>query len=281
MPRRRPGKPPVRRTDLTFRALLTAIARVVRETREAIGWSQAELAARARISRSMVARVETGSANVSLVVAASLLDALGVRVRLDFDVPFLVDRRRQREPAHARCIAYARRRLERAGWLVAQEVEVVHGRSHGWIDLLAFEPVSRTLAVKEIKTELPDLGAVERTLAWYEREAWAAARRLGWHPRLVVSGLLVLATEANDERILANRAALAASFPVRAPLLADRLADPRGSWSARGRSLAMIDPLSRRAAWLQRTRADGRRTVAHYADYADFMRKSRSKAGRQ
>jgi hypothetical protein len=88
-------------------------------------------------------------------------------------------------------------------------------------------------------------------------------------------------TEANDERVLVNRAPLAASFPVRAPFLAEWLADPTGAWPARGRSLAMIDPLSRRTAWLRQTRADGRRTVAPYADYADFTRKSGSKAGRR
>ncbi len=53
---------------------------------------------------------------------------------------------------------------------------------------MAFDPRTRTLAVIEIKTQLDDLGQIERTLAWYEREAWAAARRLGWRPPRPLAG---------------------------------------------------------------------------------------------
>ena len=47
------------------------------------------------------------------------------------------------------------------------------------MDLLAWHPATGLLLVIEVKTELHDLGANERQLNWYEREAWAAARRLG------------------------------------------------------------------------------------------------------
>ena len=246
------------------------MARSVKDGRHAVGWSQRELARRARVSRQMVGRVERASVSPSLEVSSRLFGALGIEAELVVRVPFLIDRHRQRDPAHARCAAYVQRRLEKAGWNVRREVEVVHGRSHGWIDILAFEPRSATVLVIEIKTQLEDLGQTERTLGWYEREAPAAARRLGWRPRRVSSWLLLLATDAVDCRIAENRDALNAAFPGRAP---DVMGWLRGSelGALDGRALAMIDPRNRRRAWLLRTRVDGRRTAARYRHYADFM----------
>lgn len=246
------------------------VARSVRDGRRALGWTQQELGRRARVSRQMVGRVERASLSPSFEVAGRLFGTLGIEADLVVRVPFLMDRQRQRDPAHARCAAYVQRRLEKAGWMIRREVEVVHGRSHGWIDLLAFQPVSGTLLVIEIKTQLDDLGQVERSLAWYEREAAAAARRLGWRQRRVSSWLLLLATSAADSRVVENRDALSAAFPGRAPGMIGSL---RGSdpGAVEGRAFAMIDPRSRRRTWLIRSRVDGRRTPAPYLHYADFM----------
>lgn len=250
------------------------MARSVKDGRRAIGWSQQELARRARVSRPMVGRVERATVSPSFEVAARLFGALGIEAELVVRVPFLMDRQRQRDPAHARCAAYVQRRLEKASWIVRREVEVVQGRSHGWIDLLAFEPRSGTLLVIEIKTQLDDLGQVERSLAWYEREAAAAARRLGWRPHRITSWLLLLATAAADSRVVENRDALSAAFPGRALGMIGSL---RGSnpGAAEGRAFAMIDPRSRRRTWLIRSRVDGRRTPAPYLNYADFMASQR------
>jgi hypothetical protein len=221
----------------------------------------------------MVCRVERATVNCSFDAASRLCDALGVRVALRLEAPMLTDRRRQREPVHARCSAYVRRRLEARGWTVAGEVEIVLGSSHGWIDLLAWHPPSRTVLVVEVKTELHDLGQVERTVGWYEREAWGAARRQGWRPAQVVSILLALMTAAVDDRIVSNAAALVGSFPVRATRLARWLERPDDGWQLGARGLALIDPRSRRHAWLGPSRSDGRRTPSPYLDYSDAVRR--------
>jgi hypothetical protein len=200
---------------------------------------------------------------------ALMADVLGLEVDLTIRAPFVVGR--QRDAAHARCSGYVQRQLEAAGWLVAREVEIAHGRSHGWIDLLAFDPRTRTLLIVEVKTEIEDLGRIERTVAWYEREAWSSGRRLGWRPVRTVTWLLVLATEVNDERLRLNRDVLASAFP-------GRVAEGHGLLTGHpvtvSRTLALIDPRSRRRAWLMRARIDGRRSAAPYADYAGFMRRS-------
>jgi transcriptional regulator with XRE-family HTH domain len=248
----------------------------MRETRLALGWSQQKLADRSGISRQMVGLVESGEANVTIAVAAALCDALGLRVDLGLHAPFLADRRRQREPAHGSCSAYFQRRLVSFEWLVRREVEISHGRSHGWIDLLAYDPRTRRLLVIEVKTEIEDLGKIERTLAWYERESWALARGFGWRPVGATRVLALLATDANDRRLIDNRDVVRASFPIAADALHEVIVD--GRLAPAGSALALIDPRRRRRDWLIRPRVDGRRSAAPYADYADFIRTIRHAA---
>lgn len=250
---------------------IEALGRAIRALRTAMGWSQADLARRARMSQPTVSAVERGRVgDVTFETAWRLLAALGARASLAIDPPYLGDRTRQADAAHARCTSHVGRRLERAGWLVAREVEVGGGRSRGWVDVLACHPRTGLVLVVEVKTELRDLGQIERSLGWYEREAWVSARRLGWRPRRVAGVLLLLATEANEDRLRSNREALDGGFPVRAVDLR-RVVDGADA-GFDGRGLAMIDPRSKRRVWLRATRIDGRRSPAPYRDYADFMR---------
>jgi len=251
------------------------LIRAIRDGRRQLGWSQRELAARAGVSQPTVSRIELGRASaLDLCVIERLLVALGVEARLSVRRPLVKDPPGQRDAAHARCSAYVGRRLEAAGWEVRPEVEIGEGRIRGWIDLLAFDATSRRMLLVEVKTEIRDIGEIERTMAWYEREAWAAARRFGWLPRELASTLLLLATESNDSSVRFQREIFARSFPGRSNRLARWLDDP--SAPRPPRSVAMIDPLSRGRAWLKPLRVDGRRSVARFADYAGFMADART-----
>ncbi len=197
-----------------------------------------------------------------------LCGALDAELVVEIRPARLVGLADQSDPAHSVCSGVVRRLLERVGWLVASEVEFVTGRTHGFIDLLAYDPVRRRLLVIEIKTELRDVGALERQLGWYLREARGAAARLGWRPVVVEGLVVVLATAAVDSVVLANREALKAAFSVRGRAVyaaLDRKAD------LGGRGLVMLDPLRRGRAGLLRLAADGRRTAAPYRDYAQFV----------
>jgi transcriptional regulator with XRE-family HTH domain len=248
----------VDQVSLSIRTIAVAVA----DVRHALGWTQAELGRRAGVSQAFISMVENMRvSDLTLETATRLLAAMGARLTVGISAPFLGDRELQRDPAHARCASYAAARLNRAGWMTATEVEVGGDRSRGWIDLLAYEPSLLLLLVIEIKTEIRDLGAIERTLGWYEREAWAAAGRLGWRPDRVVGCLLLLATDANDARIGDNLAAFTRGFPIRASVLREimggRVAADPGE-----RAVAMIDPCSRRHDWLRPSRFDGRPTPA-------------------
>jgi DNA-binding XRE family transcriptional regulator len=250
--------------------LRISFARLCRDTRVMLDVTQAELAAAVGVSRSHVAGIETGRVDPSLDLVWSIADRLGIELQLIGQPPLVVDKRRS-DIVHARCLAYAERRFERDGWMVARELEVMSGRTHGWIDLLAFHPLSRTMIIVEVKTRLDDVGAVERQIAWYEREAAAVALRLRWHPRRTLSWLLLLASDEVETPLSVQKQLLRRSFPDRAAAMRVICAD--GTAVAERRGLALIDPTSRRRGWLMASRSDGRRSTTPFKGYADAARR--------
>jgi transcriptional regulator with XRE-family HTH domain len=250
--------------------MLEVVGGTVRTTRVDAGWSQRELSRRSGVSQAQICRVERGQGRDLLIsVLDRLFVALGIRYWLGTELPRLT--RPQSDHVHARTSAYATRRLQSSGWLVEREVEIGGDRSRGWIDILAFRPESAVLLVIEVKTELADLGAVERSMNWYEREAIGAARRFGWQPTWVGSALLLLQSQANDARVVSSSAVFAAGFPGRAAELQEAIAGEHPG--ANHRFVAMVDPRSRRRSWLRATTSDGRRSPAPYIDYIDAARR--------
>ena len=133
-----------------------------------VGWSQQELAKRAVVSQATVCRVESGeAASLDMVVVGRLFTALGLRAGIEIDDFRLDDRRRQRDGVHAVVNGSCARRLERQDWLTALEVLIGADVPRGWIDLLAFREADRALLVQETKTDIPDMGALQRSVAFY------------------------------------------------------------------------------------------------------------------
>jgi transcriptional regulator with XRE-family HTH domain len=210
------------------------------DTRSSLDVSQQELAARVGISARYIAKIERGEANPSLRLVEAIADALGLDLQLSIRARVFPGGPRVQDAVHARCSSYVDRRLRGHGWATAREVEIIHGRSHGWIDLLAFDRRTGTLLVIEIKTRLDDLGAMERQVAWYERMAWQAARRLGWRPTRVITVVLALASDEVERVFRAHRDLMSIAFPTRARGIGDVI---RGRGVAvAGRGFAMIDP---------------------------------------
>jgi transcriptional regulator with XRE-family HTH domain len=242
------------------------IGDAIRSARIAAGWTQRELAIRLGTYHVAVVRIEAGPRSATdLRLASAAFELLGIRMTVDSATLGLVGRREQRDFVHARCASHVNGHLASDRWDVRLEVEVGSGRYRGWIDVLAFRPNDRALLCLEIKTQLDDIGRIQRTLGWYQREAWAAASTLGWRPRTASAALLVLSTTENDARIRANRDLLREAFPTRAADLADWVRTPTEGALPPG--LAMIDPRSRRIEWLRPAASDGRRSPAPYADY--------------
>lgn len=250
--------------------LVDIVAETIKRARLRANWTQRELSRRSGVSQAHICRIEQGrAADLSVGVVDRLFVALGVRYWLGTELPHVT--RPQSDFVHARCSAYVSRRLAASGWLIEREVEIGGDRSRGWIDILAFHPASGMLLVIEVKTEIQDLGAIERSLSWYRREAHRAARRFGWQPTSIATALLILQSRVNDDLSVASAGAFAAGFPGRAAVL--QAVIDGGAQLESGQFLAMVDPRSRRAGWLRPTRSDGRRTPAPYVDYIDAARR--------
>ncbi len=250
--------------------LRMAFAQLCRSTRIRLRLTQGDLSDRVGISRSFLTKIELGRANPSIALVERIADALGLEIDLIARVPTVIGGH-QKDLVHARCSAYVDRRLRIAGWQTSREVEIVHQRSHGWIDILAFDPATGMLIVIEIKTRLDDLGAIERQIGWYERSAFGVAREIGWTPRRVTGWLLVLASDEVERSIRSNRELLSRGFPIRAREMAWGLDDVDGLVGGRG--LALVDPTTKRRDWLIPSRIDGRRSPASFIDYGDAARR--------
>jgi transcriptional regulator with XRE-family HTH domain len=259
----------VTRIDLAGGSVASSVARAIREARLLVGWTQRELAARAQVSQATVCRAESGAAaSLDMVVVGRLLSALALRSQIEIDDFRLGDRRRQQDGVHAVINGYSAKRHERCGWHTATEVLIGAETPRGWIDLLAFREADRALLVQETKADIPDMGGLQRSLAFYERSAVAVARGLGWDARSVTVLVAALDTEAVARRLVDSRDLVVRVFPAPVRSTAAWLADP-GMPRPRGWTLATCDPASRAAAWLRPTTLGSRRSAPVYRDYAD------------
>jgi transcriptional regulator with XRE-family HTH domain len=250
--------------------LRIAFASLCRDNRVRLRLTQRQLGEAVGVSRGHIANIEIGRGNPPLDLVDRIATALEIEIGLVARAPVVLGGG-QRDFVHARCSGFIDRRLRNVGWITAREVEVVHGRSHGWVDLMAFDPRTGTVIVIEVKTQLDDIGAAERQLGWYARSAFDLAHQLGWNARRVVAWLLVLASEEVETTIRLNRDVMAQAFPARARQMSALIAD--GSAAIPPRGLGLIDPASHRRTWILGSRLDGRRSAAPYRDYRDAARR--------
>jgi transcriptional regulator with XRE-family HTH domain len=245
------------------------VGKAIRDGRRSLGLTQRALATRAGVSQTAVSRAERGVVEyVSILETARILDALDVRLDVAVHHPYRIGGPAARDAVHLRLMSYAARRLGRCGFEVAREVPVGTGRVLGWMDLLGWRPNDRALLVVEVKGDLTDVGALERQVAWYEREAWNAARSMGWRPSRIVVAALALASRHNDAAVRAHSDALGRRFPGRPSRLAAIVA---GEGPLPGeRILAFVDPHRRQRTWLLPTPLSGGRPVLPYASADDL-----------
>jgi transcriptional regulator with XRE-family HTH domain len=264
-------------STMTSRPVRDQVAAAFGAARRESGFGLRDLAGRCGVSRSHIADIETGRSWGAPDLLDRMATALGADISVTLRRPVLVGPNPKRggsqDAGHAWCIEVAHRELVRHRLLCATEVHVETPGAHGWIDLLAFEPSIRRLIVIEFKTELRDLGGLDRQLDVYARGCLAAARARGWQPSEVLIVTVLLATTENDAVVAAHRSALKGSFPMRGRAALEAVLD---GGPLTGRGLLMIDPVRNGRRAFTSCRVDGRRTDAPYEDYADFMRAVRS-----
>ena len=187
----------------------------LRRLRHERKWRQKDLATAARVSATLVSRIEHGDLeHVSIGSARRTCEALGARVEVRLlwrggELERLLDRR------HAAMADVVVARIRAAGWVVAPEVTFSIYGERGSVDVLAWHAGTATLLVVELKTELTDLQDLLATVDRKRRLAPVIARDRGLLPvARVATWVIVLDTRTNRRRLAAYRALLRASFPA-------------------------------------------------------------------
>jgi transcriptional regulator with XRE-family HTH domain len=193
----------------------TRIGRVVRHLRRRLGWRQVDLAAEARVSQSVVSRIERGRLElVGLPALQRVLAALDARLILDISWRGgLLDR--VLDERHAALVERVTALLRASGWEVQVEVSFSHFGERGSFDVLAWHAATRSLVAIEVKSELTSIEATLRAFDVKRRLASTVAReRFGWDPASV-SCLLVLPDDSTVRRRITQHAGtFASAFPT-------------------------------------------------------------------
>jgi transcriptional regulator with XRE-family HTH domain len=211
------------------------IGAVLRAIRIRKRWRQSDLATRARVSPTVIGRIEHGgSATVPLGKLRRVASALGARletfVRWDgAELPRLLD---ERHAAMHEAVAGMFASLD--GWIIEPEVSFsIHGE-RGIIDILAWHPGRRMLLVIELKTEVVEVGMLLGKMDQRRRLAGNVARRYGWDPTAVSTWVVIADGRTNRRTVSAHRTVLRRKFPLDGRRVRRWLRDPRDSIDALG-----------------------------------------------
>lgn len=206
---------------------LGRFGRGIRALRRRRGWRQQDLADAAGTSRAQVGRIERGE---SAAIPAGVVDRVAASVGGTAELVLRWQAEgldRLLDEGHARLVERLVALLRAAGWDVAVEVSFSRYGERGSIDVMAWHPGRRALAVFEVKSVTPDMQAMLGGIDRKARLAPEIARDRGWEP-MVVARILVLGDNRTNRRRLDRDAAMiAAALPARTREVRSWLADPR------------------------------------------------------
>ncbi len=189
-------------------------------------WRQIDLATRAKVSRSLISRIERGQLGsipvATLCRVAEALDAtLDIRIRWNGEgLDRLLDQ------AHAGLVEALVRRLRADGWIADVEASFSIRGERGSIDVLGYHQETGTVLVTEVKSVVPDSQA---TLIGVDRKARLApeiARSRGWACSGVARLLVVGDSSTSRRRVDALAETYGTAFPVTGRALGAWLRQP-------------------------------------------------------
>jgi transcriptional regulator with XRE-family HTH domain len=156
------------------------VARAMRAVRLRNGWAQSTLGSRAGVSADTISRIERGAvAGVTIGTLAHVAEVLGASVHIQIrwrgeQLDRLID------ATHAAIQQDIAQMLTLMDWHVRVEVSFNHYGDRGRVDILAYHPKWRILAIIEIKSALSDLQDTLGRLDVKVRLGRQLARELGW-----------------------------------------------------------------------------------------------------
>jgi transcriptional regulator with XRE-family HTH domain len=192
------------------------VGRLLRAIRRRRGLRQLDVAIAADVGQSTVSLIERGHLDRLAIRTVRLVFAT-VDARFEGSVAWrggAIDR--LLDERHALVVGRVAALLISAHWLVQLEISYSEYGERGSIDLLAYDPVTRTLLVVEAKTELT---SIEETARRHDTKvrlaAKIAAERFGWDVRGTGRLLVVLDTSTSRRRVARHDGTLSIAYPVR------------------------------------------------------------------
>jgi transcriptional regulator with XRE-family HTH domain len=208
------------------------VGHAIRALRQRRGWTQAELAAAAGVSQSLVSRAERGHLEtLSIRSVRAMFAALDAGCTL---APWWRSGQLDRllDEAHAALTERTVDLLRRAGWQVSVEVTFAVYGERGSIDVLGLKPAERRALVTEVKPTITSSEETNRTLDRKTRLATAIVQeREGWRPTSV-GRLLVVGDGTTNRRRIARSGVFEVTFPIRGHAVAAWLRGASGGGSA-------------------------------------------------
>lgn len=209
------------------------MGRLLRAVRIRRGLRQEDVAAAARVSRSVVSLAERGRF-VRLHVGDVRAIAEVLEVRLPFapswrggEADRVVNERHSL--MHERLASIF---ADLPGWVFRTEVTFSVYGERGSIDLLGWHPDRRALLISELKSELVDPAALVAQVDRYERLAAEIARDHGWDPLSVSVWVVVADSSMNRRRLARHRTMLRNRYPLEGRTMRSWLRQPHGSVAA-------------------------------------------------
>jgi transcriptional regulator with XRE-family HTH domain len=206
------------------------LGNAIRALRRRRYWRQADLAAAAGVSRSLISLLERGHIDEIRIsrlraIVCALEGSIGFDLRWrGAALDRLVD------ACHAALTSAAMGAIGSAGWMTQPEISYSRYGERGSIDLLAWHASTRTLLVIENKTELTSLETTLRKLDEKTRLAPViASERLGWRPTTVGRLLILLTNSTNRRRVREHDRVLGVALPARTGTVRAWMRAPRGS----------------------------------------------------
>ena len=209
------------------------VGHVVRALRLRLGWTQVQLATRARTSKSTVARVERGDlGRTSVERVRHILYAVGARLDLiarwnEGDLDRLL---RARHAAMHELMAQLFGQLP--SWQTAPEVSFSIFGERGVVDVIAWHEATKTLLLVELKTDLSDINELMGKADQRRRLASRIVADRGWRPRVVGVWIVVADSRTNRRRLAAHQRVLRSAFPTDGRSVAAWLRHPVGPLAA-------------------------------------------------
>ena len=209
------------------------VGRIVRAVRLKRHWRQADLAARAGVSETVVSRIERGRLTEVSVEALERV-AAGLDIQLTIVARWRGgDLDRMLNARHANLAERAIAWLTSLGpWIVRPEVSFAFDRERGIVDLLAWWPDRRALLLVELKTDIVDVGELVGTFRRKLRVARRIAADQGWQPDVIGACLLIDEGRTNRRRVAEHALTLRAFLPEDGRRLRSWLRDPQGTLGA-------------------------------------------------